>query len=361
MSLHTPLFDVHKEAGGKLVEFAGWQLPVHYGSQVDEHHAVRKHAGMFDVSHMTIVDVTGSDARAWLRRLLTNDVAKLSTGRSLYSCLCNETGGVIDDLIVTCLGEGRYRMVVNAATRDKDLAWFDRQLNGDVTISQPEAMAMLAVQGPEAVAIVDKVLTDMPDIEVDLSGMARFSALETGDWMVARTGYTGEDGVEITLPGNAAVDLWQRLAAAGVAPAGLGARDTLRLEAGLSLYGNELDEEHSPVAAGLGWTIDLSDESRDFIGREICEDHKLFGAGWFHVGLQIDGRGVLRGDQEVQLVGRSIGRITSGGFSPTLQTSVGMARVSKEFKGSCDVMIRGKPVVAHRVALPFVKHSLPIF
>ncbi len=361
MSLHTPLFEVHKEAGGKLVDFAGWQLPVHYGSQVEEHHAVRKGAGMFDVSHMTIVDVTGSDARGWLRRLLTNDVAKLADGRSLYSCLCNEAGGVIDDLIVTCLGEARYRMVVNAATREKDLAWFDKHREGDVTISQPEGVAMLAVQGPEAVAALDRVLANLPGIEAKLGGLERFSAIEAGPWMVSRTGYTGEDGVEITLPDTAAVELWQRLHEVGVVPAGLGARDTLRLEAGLSLYGNELTEEYSPVAAGLGWTIDLSDKGRDFIGRELCEDHKLFGAGWFQIGLQLDGRGVLREKQEVQLAGRDIGRITSGTFSPTLQHSVGMARVSKEFKGSCDVIIRGKPVVAHSVALPFVKHSLPVY
>ena len=359
--MHTPLIDVHRAAGGKLVDFAGWQLPVHYGSQVDEHLAVRSSAGIFDVSHMTTIDVQGADARAGLRRLLTNDVAKIGPGRCLYSCLCNENGGVIDDLIVTCRADDRYRLVVNAATREKDLAWLERQLDGDVTLSQPEGMAMLAVQGPDAVAITDRLLGDVPDVEFDLDGLPRFAALESGDWMIARTGYTGEDGVEIMLPARAAIELWQRFTGEGVVPAGLGARDTLRLEAGLSLYGQELDGEHSPIAAGLAWTVDLSDENRDFIGREMLEDHKLFGAGQYQVGLELDGRGVLRPEQPVQLVGRDVGTITSGTFSPTLQKSIGLARVDKDFKGSCDVMIRGKPVVAHVVALPFVKHSLPVF
>jgi len=283
MSLHTPLYEAHIAAGGKLVDFADWQLPIHYGSQINEHHAVRDHVGVFDVSHMATVDITGAGARDWLRTLLANDVAKLASGRALYSCLCNSTGGVLDDLIAYCIDDNHFRLVVNAATRDKDIAWFESHLVENVSINVPTDLAMLAVQGPEAIPLTAGVINELHKANVDLAEMSRFSAQSVGDWFIARTGYTGEDGVEVTLPAAAASDFWKRLLDAGAKPVGLGARDTLRLEAGMCLYGNDLDEQHSPVASGLGWSVDINDESRQFMGREVLEDHKMFGAGWVQV------------------------------------------------------------------------------
>ena len=361
LSLYTPLYDAHLAAGGKLVDFSGWQLPIHYGSQIDEHHAVRRTAGMFDVSHMTVVDVGGTGALAWLRRMLTNDVAKLEPGRALYSCLCNDSGGVIDDLIVYHIDNHQFRIVVNAATREQDIAWLQQHQADDVTLSFPEDLAMLAVQGPEAVPLAAHVLNDVLHNSVDLAEVARFGAVQRGEWFVARTGYTGEDGCEITLPATLAADLWQRLLDAGVVPAGLGARDTLRLEAGMALYGNDLEQNYSAVESGLAWTVDLNDAQRDFIGREVLEDQKAFGGRWRRIGLLLEGRGVLRSHQTVQLVGADVGLITSGSFSPTLQRSIAMARVSKPIVGSCDVIIRGKPIAATVVAIPFVKDGIATF
>lgn len=307
MSKHTPLHAAHVDAGGKMVDFAGYSLPVHYGSLVNEHHAVRRSAGVFDVSHMTIVDISGSDAMPWLRKLLTNDVKKLEQGKALYSCLCNEQGGVIDDLIVYCMGDNDYRLIVNAATREKDLAWFEKHRSGDIEIDVLDNLALLAVQGPKAVDTAASVL-NARDLNGDaVKALKRFSAWRSDDWFIARTGYTGEDGLEIALPESDATDFWQALVDAGVTPAGLGARDTLRLEAGMSLYGNDLDEDHTPAESGIAWTIDLGDESRDFIGRETLEDHKLFGGRSVMLGLTLDGRGVLRQGQKVERVGKEIG------------------------------------------------------
>lgn len=361
MSSTTPLYDAHVAAGAKLVEFAGFQMPLHYGSQIEEHHAVRVATGVFDVSHMVTLDVEGGNARDWLRTMLANDVARLKPGRALYSCLCNDKGGVLDDLIVYYIDDNRYRLVVNAANRDKDIGWLEAHLSDGVTLTAPPELAMLAVQGPASITLVAGVINEMHGGNVDLVEMPRFSAQSVGDWFVARTGYTGEDGVEVTLPAAQAMEFWKQLLAADAKPVGLGARDTLRLEAGMCLYGNDLDESHSPIASGLAWTVDIRDEQRQFIGREVLEDHKMFGAGWFQVGLILDGRGVLRGEQVVELAGRDIGRVTSGTFSPTLGKSIALARVNKDFKGNCDVIIRGKPVAAHVVSLPFVKHGLTTF
>ena len=357
MSKHTPLHAAHVDAGGKMVDFAGYSLPVHYGSLVNEHHAVRQAAGVFDVSHMTIVDISGNDAMPWLRKLLTNDVKKLKQGKALYSCLCNEQGGVIDDLIVYCMGDNDYRLIVNAATREKDLAWFEKHRSGDVKIDVLNKLALLAVQGPTAVDTAASVL-NARDLNGDaVKALKRFSAWRSDDWFIARTGYTGEDGLEIALPESDATDFWQALVDAGVTPAGLGARDTLRLEAGMSLYGNDLDEDHTPAESGIAWTIDLEDESRDFIGREILEDHKLFGGRSVMLGLTLDGRGVLRQGQKVERVGQEIGTITSGTFSPTLQKTIALARVDKRFEGGCDVIIRDKLHAAHVVGVPFLKQD----
>lgn len=355
MSRLSPLNDAHRAANGKLVEFAGWQLPIHYGSQIDEHHAVRKHAGVFDISHMTLVDFEGDGVRDWLRTMLTNDVGKLGDGEARYGCLCNEKGGVIDDVIAYRRDANRWRLIVNAATRDKDIAWLEGNRPATVQMQTPADMAMLAVQGPEAVEIASKVLNETRESAPATAMLDRFDFTMSDELFVARTGYTGEDGFEIALPAADAPALWEALLAAGVKPCGLGARDTLRLEAGMSLYGNDLDEEHSPVECGLGWVVDVADESRDFIGREIVEDHKAFGGRCVRIGLLREARGILRGGQAVQLAGRDVGVVTSGTFSPTLQHSIALARVEKSFKGGCDVIVRERPLSAVSARIPFVR------
>lgn len=358
MSKQTPLYQTHVDASGKMVDFAGWQLPIHYGSVVEEHKAVRSSAGMFDVSHMTVVDVRGEDAQSFLRKLLANDVAKLTNGKALYSCMCNERGQVLDDLIVYKTGDGAYRLVVNAATRDKDLAWMTRQQSGEMTIDTPEGHVIMAVQGPEAMDKARASITSInPEIASMFDGLERFAAIEHGNWFIGRTGYTGEDGVEIVLPENVANKLWHSLLDNHVAPAGLGARDTLRLEAGMHLYGQDLDEEHTAIESGLGWTVDITDSDREFIGRETLQGQKESGASYSFTGVVLEGRGVLRRGQTVQLAGDDVGNVTSGTFSPSLQKSIGMVRSNKPIDGVCDVIIRDKVVAAKAVKLPFYKNG----
>lgn len=354
MSLHTPLYDAHLIAGGKMVDFAGYSLPVHYGSLVNEHHAVRNKAGVFDVSHMTIVDVNGSGAENWLRKLLTNDVQKLNEGRALYSCMCNEQGGVIDDLIVYAMGGDQYRVIVNAATRQKDIAWFEKHQTSDVFFDVKDNLALLAIQGPEAVAIASDVLDAKGISGKKTSSLKRFAAWQAGQWFIARTGYTGEDGLEIAMPASAADTFWHHLVDSGVAPAGLGARDTLRLEAGMSLYGNDLDESHTPLESGVGWTVDLSDSNRDFIGRSVMEEQKSSGARFSQIGLTLESRGVLRQGQSVEKDGVVVGAITSGTYSPTLEKTIAIARVNENFDGKCEVLIRDKRYPARVIPVPFL-------
>lgn len=355
MSRTTPLHEAHVAAGGKLVDFAGWSLPINYGSQIDEHHAVRRAAGVFDVSHMTIVDVEGDGARAWLRTMLANDVAKLDDGEALYGCLCNERGGVVDDVIAYRVDERRWRLVVNAATREKDLEWLEGHRPADVGVTAPDGLALLAVQGPEAVerarAALDAIREGVPAIAT----LPRFGFVADGALFVARTGYTGEDGVEIALPAGEAPALWEALLASGVRPCGLGARDTLRLEAGMSLYGVDLDEAHTPIESGLAWTVDLADPERAFLGREPLAEQKGIGAHAARVGLVLVSRGVLRGGQTVQLAGRDVGVVTSGTFSPTRQCSIALARVERAFKGNCDVLVRERILPARTAVVPFVR------
>ncbi|NND90793.1 MAG: glycine cleavage system aminomethyltransferase GcvT [Granulosicoccus sp.] len=355
MSKQTPLYKAHQDHAAKLVDFAGYSLPLHYGSQIGEHLAVRESAGMFDVSHMTIIDLQG-EVVPWLRYLLTNDVAKLTDGHALYSCMCNEKGGVIDDLIVYRLTADRFRLIVNAATREKDLAWLNLHKPADVDIRQVENTALIAVQGPDAVRLANMAFTRLGQ-DADLKHMGRHTALEIGKWFVGRTGYTGEDGVEIAVPAAQAVDLWKALVQQGIQPAGLGARDTLRLEAGLSLYGQDLDEEHTPAESGVAFTIDIVDPDRNFIAREVLEEHKLFGGRCRQLGIVLDGRGVLRHGQVVELVGQPIGIVTSGTFSPTRGVSIALVRVNKAFKGGCDVRIRDRLLAAHVTSVPFVPHG----
>lgn len=355
MLKHTALYDAHLAAGAKMVDFGGWNMPLHYGSQVEEHHAVRRSAGMFDVSHMLNVDVEGHGAREFLRYLVANDVDKLKTpGRALYSCMLNEKGGVVDDLIIYFLEEGRFRVVVNAGTADKDVAWMHSVVGSrsfNVSVTPRRDLAMIAVQGPAA---REAVWTVRPDLKAKTESLVPFSAVEDGDWLVARTGYTGEEGFEIVLPAKEAPALWEKLRAAGVAPAGLGARDTLRLEAGMNLYGNDMDEDSSPMESGLAWTVDLKSQ-REFIGRAALE---LAPAARQLVGLKLLDRGVLRSHMRV-VTEAGEGEITSGTFSPTLGFSVAMARVPREVKvgDTVEVDIRGKLMPALVVKMPFVRNG----
>lgn len=344
--LKTPLYDEHVKAGAKLVDFAGWLMPVNYGSQIDEHHAVRRAVGMFDVSHMTIIDVYGADAEAFLRRLVANDVAKLKEWGALYGALLNESGGVLDDLIVYFLPEG-YRCVVNASTREKVLTWFDQHRLPAMTIAEQD-LAMIAVQGPEALTRLATVREQCVP-----QGLKPFTAHEYGTWLIGRTGYTGEDGVEIMLPAADAVSLWQELVAAGVQPAGLGARDTLRLEAGLNLYGQDLDEQTSPLVSNIGWTVAWEPAERQFVGRSAIEPERSHPAQKL-TGLILQDKGVLRHGQVVTTaVGDGI--ITSGSYAPTLEASIALARLPADAQGLCEVDIRGKSKTAKIVRPPFVR------
>ncbi|ROR34645.1 glycine cleavage system aminomethyltransferase GcvT [Inmirania thermothiophila] len=356
MSRRTPLHDHHVAGGARMVEFAGWRMPLHYGSQVEEHHRVRREAGMFDVSHMTIVDLEGPAARPFLRRLLANDVDRLQVpGKALYGCMLNERGGVVDDLIAYFLAEGRFRLVVNAATREKDLDWIRRHAAPfEVAVTVRDDLAMLAVQGPAARERVHRVLGAGADAAARL---APFHGAEIGGLFVARTGYTGEDGYELMIPAAEAGAWWDRLREAGVAPCGLGARDTLRLEAGMCLYGQDMDEEVTPLECGLGWTVAWEPASRAFIGREALEAQRAAGVTVRAVGLLLEGRGVLRHGQKVYVPGQGEGVVTSGGFSPTLGRSIGLARVPVRVGTHCEVEIRGRRERARIVKPPFVRHG----
>jgi aminomethyltransferase len=351
----TPLYAAHLAAGARLVDFVGWALPINYGSQIDEHHQVRNDAGMFDVSHMTVVDLRGPRVRAFLSQLLANDVARLQTrGKALYSCMLNERGGVIDDLITYFMDEAWFRMVVNAATHDKDLAWLRRQAAAfDVEVAEQPGLAMIAVQGPRA---RDKAHGLLPAAAVEpLREIKPFNAIEHGEWFIARTGYTGEDGYEVMLPGAQAEAFWNRLLAAGVKPCGLGARDTLRLEAGMNLYGQDMDEEVTPLESGLTWTVAMNDQ-RAFIGRPALEQQQAAGLRRQLVGLVLEGRGVLRHGQAVTTPAGP-GVITSGSFSPTLQRAIAFARVPVEAGPSCTVDVRGKDLPARVVRPPFARNG----
>ena len=350
MGLRTPLYDRHSRAGAKIVDFGGWDMPLNYGSQLEEHRAVRASAGMFDVSHMTVVDISGDDVASWLAVLLANDVAKLDCpGKALYTCMLNDDGGVIDDLIAYRLADG-YRLIVNAATRDKDLAWLNAHVPGHLSLEERSDLAMVAVQGPGA---RDRAASLAPEPEAALA-LKPFHGAAMDDWFVARTGYTGEDGFEILLPAADAATLWDALERSGVAPCGLGARDSLRLEAGLNLYGADMDESTSPLESNLAWTVSLADEARRFIGREAVESLLARGVARELTGLVLEDKGVLRAHQSVHASGGR-GETTSGGFSPTLGKSIALARVPAGTEGDVEVDIRGRRLRARVVAPPFVR------
>ncbi|WP_256079368.1 glycine cleavage system aminomethyltransferase GcvT [Massilia sp. YIM B04103] len=362
----TPLNNVHRALGARMVDFGGWDMPVNYGSQIEEHHAVRSDAGMFDVAHMCVVDIKGPDVRGFLRGLLANNVDKLQvSGKALYSCMLNPEGGVIDDLIVYFLTEDWFRLVVNAGTAEKDVAWMQARneaTNAGLTITQrrdgANAMALIAVQGPNARAKVWQVIPQAQQATAEMKpfNVALVQNTPFGEAMVARTGYTGEDGFEIGVPADQAAALWNALQAAGVKPAGLGARDTLRLEAGMNLYGQDMDESVNPLDAGLAWTIDLVSE-RDFVGKAALQAK---GQNAQFVGLILREKGgVLRAHQKVIAASGETGEITSGTFSPTMQQAIALARVPNGVNvgDTVHVEIRDKKLAATVVKLPFVRNG----
>ncbi len=357
MGSKTPLYDKHLKAGARIVDFSGWKLPLHYGSQKEEHHAVRNNAGVFDVSHMTIADLRGEGVRDFLRLLLANDVAKLQEpGKALYTAMLNETGGVIDDLIVYFMRESWFRLIVNAATREKDLAWIRRSAESyDVEVSECVGVAMIAVQGPNARELAALCIDD--EWREQTLTLKLFTAMEAGDLFVARTGYTGEDGWEIVMPAARAAAIWDQLLSAGVAPCGLGARDTLRLEAAMNLYGTDMDESISPLEAGLGWTIAWNPEDRDFIGREALEAKKADPTRQRFIGLLLEDKGVLRNHQRVVVEGIGDGEITSGGYSPTIGRSIALARAPAGDYERAQVDVRGKLLSVRVVQTPFVRNG----
>ncbi|MDR3214490.1 MAG: glycine cleavage system aminomethyltransferase GcvT [Azoarcus sp.] len=358
-SLRTPLYAEHLAAGARMVDFAGWSMPVNYGSQIEEHHAVRRDAGMFDVSHMLALDLEGFDATAWLRVLLANDVARLARsgvpGKALYSCMLRDDGGVIDDLIVYRFDDAHYRIVVNAGTAAKDVAWMRRHIAErglNASLLERRDLAMIAVQGPKAQA---RTWQALPDLKSGSETLAPFSGAKIGDVFIARTGYTGEEGFELTLPAARASEVWRMLTAAGVKPCGLGARDTLRLEAGMNLYGQDMDEAVSPLDAGLAWTVDFSDAGRIFSGRAALNAHP---ARHCLLGLILEERGVLRAHMPV-FAAAGTGETTSGSFSPTLEKSIAFARLPLHAAPgeTVEVEIRGKRLLARTVKMPFVRHG----
>jgi aminomethyltransferase len=351
----THLYVAHVAAGARMVDFVGWNMPINYGSQMDEHKAVRTDAGMFDVSHMTVVDIRGPEARGFLSCLLANDVARLKVpGKALYSCMLNESGAVIDDLIVYYMDDHWYRLVVNAATRDKGLAWLAKNgMEYSISLTEHFELAMIAVQGPNAREKVHSLLPT--DVVGGIASMKPFSAVLCCGYFIARTGYTGEDGYELLLPGEDAPEFWNRLVEAGVKPCGLAARDTLRLEAGMHLYGQDMDEDVTPLESALSWTVAMKDDRR-FIGREALEQQLEHGVNRKLTGVVLDGRGVLRPGYTV-VTGSGEGITTSGTFSPTLERAIALARVPADAAGACEVEIRGKRFPARLVQPPFARHG----
>jgi aminomethyltransferase len=351
----TPLFQLHQELGARIVDFGGWDMPVQYSSQIGEHHAVRRAAGVFDVSHMCVLDLKGVLVRPFLQRLLANDVGKLKLpGKALYACMLNESGGVVDDLIAYFLADSWFRVVVNAGTRDKDLAWIRSHAEEfDIEVIERTDLAMLAIQGPEARAKAVKLLS--PAGADTALALETFFGRDIDGWFIARTGYTGEDGFEIMLPSADATRVWRELNSLGIASCGLGARDTLRLEAGMNLYGNDMDESTHPFESGLAWTVAMEPRDRRFIGREALEAIRAQGSPRKLVGLLLGDRGVLRSHQKVTVPGVGAGEVTSGTFSPTLERSIALARVPAGTGQKVQVDIRGKLLNARVVKPPFVR------
>ena len=361
MGKRTPFYELHLKAKAKMVDFAGWDMPLHYGSQLEEHHQVRQHAGMFDVSHMGVVDLEGTDVAAYLRWLLANNVDRMTDGKALYTCMLNEEGGVIDDLIVYQIRNDFYRLVINAGTRAKDIAWMQQQAKSfAITMTERTNLAILAVQGPE---VKDKIMNLLPAQQAQvLQNLKPFTfAIFNDGLLFARTGYTGEDGYEIIFPAQEAQTWWQSLLDASVRPCGLGARDTLRLEAGFNLYGTDMDETVTPLESNLAWTVMMDPKERIFIGRAALEKQVQQGIKRRLVGLVLDGPGIIRHHQKVMVQEDGEGEVTSGGYSPTLGQSIALARVPMGSDSYCFVEIRGKQIRAQMVKPPFVRQGKKVF
>lgn len=355
MIAKTPLYATHVQCGAKMVDFHGWEMPLHYGSQLQEHHQVRHDAGMFDVSHMTIVDVLGAGGRQFLRKLLTNDVDQIKhQGKALYTCMCNEHGGIIDDLIVYQRAPDNYRIILNSATRETDLAWIREMSQGfAVGLQERRELAMLAIQGPKAITKILKILN--PAQTDAISTLTPFECVDVEQWFFARTGYTGEDGLEIVVPAEQVSSLWEELKQNGIMPCGLAARDTLRLEAGMLLYGQDMDQSTTPLESGLGWTVTWEPADRDFIGMGALISQKQLGVSRKLVGLTLLAKGIMRPGQRVVIPGHADGVITSGTYSPTLDQSIALARVPVEANAEVMVEIRGKLYPARLGKPRFVK------
>lgn len=360
----TPLYEQHLKLGAKIIDFAGWLMPLHYGSQVKEHESVRKDAAVFDVSHMAAIDITGKDVLVFLRKVLANDVGKLLPTKALYSCMLNHNAGILDDLIVYCLSDSHYRLVVNAATDEKDLAWLHQQAASYAIKLQPRRdLAILAIQGPCAWEKIRKVLNPAQNEATTI--LKPFSAIEIQDWLIARTGYTGEDGAEIMLPQNQVQGFWENLITHDISPAGLGARDSLRLEAGFNLYGMDMDDSVTPLESNVGWTVDWTDKAREFIGKEALQQQLNNGVKRQLVGVVIQAKAVCRAGMDVYLEDNKNqelhGTLTSGGFSPTLGCSLGLARIPMGNFSSLSIEIRGKRIPAKMIKPPFVKKGIANF
>ena len=357
MLKRTPLYELHQQSGAKLVDFAGWEMPLHYGSQIEEHHYVRNHAGIFDVSHMNVVDLEGKDTKNFLRFLLANDVAKLQQGgQALYTCMLNEQGGVVDDLIFYFCSDNHYSLVLNAGTRQKDLTWIQQHAKSfSVQIKSRPELSILAIQGPQAIQLILSALP--PELSTAVAQLKPFEFSRQDEWFVARTGYTGEDGLEIILSADQAKTLWQAAINNGIHPVGLGARDTLRLEAGLNLYGADMDENTTPLESNLAWTITWEPTDRNFIGRTALTTLKETGVQYKLIGLVLNERGVLRNHQQVLFGDKIVGEITSGSFSPTLNCAIAFARIPVGNETNCNIDIRGKLVSANIVKPTFVRRG----
>lgn len=360
MGKKTALFDCHLANGAKMVDFAGWDMPLHYGSQIKEHHFVRDDAGVFDVSHMNVIDLKGSKVQPFLRYLLANNIDKLKNNKGLYTCLLNHQGGILDDLIVYKIDDNNYRIVANSATREKDLAWIKSEAkNFAIEITERNDLAMLALQGP---TIREKIPLIFPKQAQSIIALTPFTLFIQEEWFIACTGYTGEDGYEIILPAREAKEFWDKLIKIGIHPCGLGARDTLRLEAGLNLYGTDMDETVTPYESNLSWTVALDPKDRDFIGRSALEKQLQLGVKKRLVGLELEESGVLRNHQKVIVEGLEEGEITSGSFSVSLNKGIAFARVPADFGETCQVEMRnGRMASARVIKPPFVRKSKKTF
>ena len=348
----TPLNNAHIELGAKMVNFSHWEMPISYTSLIEEHHAVRNTAGVFDVSHMSVFDFNGGDQVAFFEKIFANDIKKISNeDKAIYGALLNEEGGILDDLIIYHANE-KFRLVSNCSTREQNRQWYEKHaVEFGVEVVERSDMGILAIQGPDALS---KILS-IDGINPQVNNLQSFGCMFDGDKLYARTGYTGEDGLEIIVPSEDINQFWDQALRLGCTPIGLGARDTLRLEAGLNLYGNDMTIENHPYESNLGWTIDMTDENRQFIGKQALlsidqsKSQKI-------VGIILRDKGVLRSGYEV-IHDEGKGVVLSGSYSPTLQSSIGLARVDQGYKKDGKVMIRNKMLNIDFVSPRFIERG----